>query len=333
MKKTAVILWLMVIFSMGGCMTQTPVVTTQAPMQMVPATTATVPTETVAAEDVQKEAQALQQAEPAVQLAATVEHPGILETRGGGMVIDYSNTQKGYVMVRCEEEISSRLKVQVKGPSTTYTYDLTPLKWTAFPLTDEDGHYQIVIYQNVVDSKYAAVLSTQVEVALEDPFAPFLRSNQYVDFDAAPKTVAMAAVIAGSIEEPLEKVAAIYDYVIDTLAYDKELAATVKSGYLPVLDSVLEKERGICFDYASLMTGMLRSQGIPAKLVVGYAGQVYHAWISVWTESTGWVDGIIFFDGTTWKRMDPTFASNGERSGEIMDFIANSDNYTAKYFY
>ena len=34
------------------------------------------------------------------------------------------------------------------------------------------------------------------------------------------------------------------------------------------------------------MTGMLRSQGIPSKLVVGYAGTAYHAWISVWTEET-----------------------------------------------
>ena len=106
----------------------------------------------------------------------------------------------------------------------------------------------------------------------------------------------------------------------------------VKSGYLPVLDEVLAEEKGICFDYAALMTAMLRSQKIPCKLVVGYAGATYHAWISVWTEENGWIDGTIFFDGKVWERMDPTFASSSGRSAEIMDFIENG-TYTVKYLY
>jgi hypothetical protein len=67
--------------------------------------------------------------------------------------------------------------------------------------------------------------------------------------------------------------------------------------------------------------------------VVGYAGKAYHAWISVWTEESGWVDGVIHFDGVTWKRMDPTFASSSKRSTEIMAFIGNDVNYTVKYLY
>jgi len=117
------------------------------------------------------------------------------------------------------------------------------------------------------------------------------------------------------------------------MTYDRELARTVKSGYVPVLDTVLEKKSGICFDYASLMTGMLRSQGVPCKLVVGYAGKTYHAWISVYTEASGWVDGAVFFDGKTWQRMDPTFASSGKGSAAILQYIGDGSNYTAKYFY
>jgi transglutaminase/protease-like cytokinesis protein 3 len=116
------------------------------------------------------------------------------------------------------------------------------------------------------------------------------------------------------------------------LEYDHEKAATVQSGYLPVLDEVLAQGKGICFDYAAVMTAMLRAQEVPCKLVVGYAGDIYHAWVSVWTEEHGWVDGAILFDGKVWKRMDPTFASSGQRSDEIMDFIENG-NYTVKYLY
>ena len=126
---------------------------------------------------------------------------------------------------------------------------------------------------------------------------------------------------------------AVYDYVVQNLTYDKQRAATVKSGYLSDLDAVLREKKGICFDYAALMTAMLRSQGVPCKLVVGYAGTAYHAWISVWTKDTGWVDGAIFFDGTSWQRMDPTFASTGGQSAAIMKYIGDGANYKTKYLY
>ena len=270
--------------------------------------------------------------EPAIPQKMTVEASGLLVKESGDAIIDYSNTTDGYVMACYRGASEKRLKVQVKGPTTTYTYNLTPGKWAAFPLSDENGVYKITIYRNTTGSKYAAVVSQSFTAQMADEFAPFLRSNQYVDFDAAPETVAMAAALTKGIDDPLKKVEKVYDFVVGGMTYDKELAATVKSGYLPVLDDVLKKMKGICFDYAALMTGMLRSQGVPTKLVVGYAGEVYHAWISVWSETTGWVDGVIFFDGEGWQRMDPTFASGGNNS-DILDYIGDGSNYTAKYFY
>lgn len=283
--------------------------------------------------ELEDEAVALSQAPAALPVTASVEASGVLTKRSQEAVIDYSNTKDGYVMVCYTQSTQLRLKAQVKGPTTTYTYNLTPGKWAAFPLSDGNGAYKISIYKNVQGSSYAAVLSVSLQVTLPDEFAPFLRSNQYVDFDAAPNTVAKAVQLTEQLTRPLEKVAVVYDYVVKGMTYDKQLAATVKSGYLPVLDQVLEKKSGICFDYAALMTGMLRSQGIPCKLVVGYAGNAYHAWISVWSEETGWVDGAVFFDGSAWHRMDPTFASSGGQSQAIMNYIGDGKNYSAKYFY
>lgn len=267
--------------------------------------------------------------------------PDILEPEASGVlvketeraVIDYSNTSDGYVMVRFKEETSKRLKVQVKGPTTTYTYNIPVGDWETFPLSDGDGEYQIAVYENVEASKYALVQSAAVTVALKDEFAPFLRPNQYVDYAEATLTMQTAAGLTAGKNTELEKVQAVYDYVVHALAYDKELAETVQSGYLPNLDKVLETKKGICFDYAALMTGMLRSQSIPCKLVVGYAGEVYHAWISVYTEKNGWIDSVIYFDGATWKRMDPTFASSGKQSDEIMEYIGDGTNYKEKYLY
>ena len=107
----------------------------------------------------------------------------------------------------------------------------------------------------------------------------------------------------------------------------------MKSDYLPVLDQVLAEKKGICSDYAAVMTAMLRSQGIPCKLVVGYLKTESHAWISIWTEETGWVDGNIYFDGTSWKRMDPTVASSRGHTQSAVDYIGNDANYTSNYYY
>lgn len=248
--------------------------------------------------------------------------------------IDYSNTADGYVMVKYTASTSQKLKVIVKGPKTTYTYNLAADKaWDTYPLSDGSGAYTIGVYENVSGTKYAGVLSQSISVTLKDEFAPFVRPNQYVDYENAPKTVAKAAELVSGKTKDLDKVQAVYDFVVKNIKYDKQLAATVKSGYLPVLDTVLEKKTGICFDYAALMAGMLRSQGIPCKLVVGYAGQTYHAWISVYTEENGWVEGVVYFDGTSWQRMDPTFASTGNQSSTVMQYIGDGRNYTVKYLY
>ena len=260
------------------------------------------------------------------------EAPGELVMENDKAIIDYSNTADGYTMVRYLAETQRRIKVQIKC-DTTYTYNLPKGEWSVFPLTDGNGTYQIKVFENVSGSQYSLAAAAEHEVVLADEFAPFLRPNQYVDYSAASRTVEKAWELTKDIENPLGKVEAVYNFVVTEISYDTHKARTVKSGYVPVLDSVLEERKGICFDYAALMTGMLRSQGIPCKMVFGYTGGAYHAWISVWTEDTGWVDGVIFFDGVAWQRLDPTFASYENQSEQIMKYIGNGSNYKEKYFY
>ena len=80
-------------------------------------------------------------------------------------------------------------------------------------------------------------------------------------FKAVGGDLEKTAELTGGKSKPLDKVGAVYNYVVHSLTYDRAKAASVTSGYLPDLDSVLASRTGICFDYASLMTGMLRSQG------------------------------------------------------------------------
>lgn len=276
---------------------------------------------------------------PAVHDLLLPEHPGKRVKRGNEAEVDYSNADDGYVMVCYTARSDRRLKAKVNGPATAggYQYNLAQGEWTTFPLSDGSGKYEVKIYeQNPATGKYAVKLTAEFTAQLTDEFAPFLRPNQYVDYADAADTLAKAEELTAGVEDNLTKVEKVYDFVVGHLTYDAQLAQTVKSGYLPELDQVLASGKGICFDYAALMTAMLRSQGVPCKLVVGYVGTAdpaYHAWISVWTQEQGWVDGAIYFDGTAWQRMDPTFASSGKGSEAIMKYIGDGSNYSVRYLY
>ena len=269
----------------------------------------------------------------AIDPSLTTSAPGTLAKKNDKAVVDYSNTKDGYVMVQYTAQTDKRLKAQVKGPTTTYTYNLTAGSWATFPLSDGNGSYQVTVYQNTEGSKYAAVVSATFNAAMTDEFAPFTHPNQYVNYAKAPNTVAKAAELTQGVTDPLKKVELVYNYVVQNITYDKQLAASVKSGYLPVLDTVLSKKTGICFDYAAVMASILRSQNIPCKLVVGYAGTTYHAWINVYIEGVGWVDKVIYFDGHNWTLMDPTFVSTGKGRDSIMKYVTTVSNYSQKFAY
>jgi len=261
--------------------------------------------------------------------------PGINAQTNAKAEIDMSNTGDGYVMIRYLGSTDKKIKVIIKGPSgASYTYNLNSGgNYEVFPLTDGNGQYQIGVYENTSDTQYSTAQSATADVVLSSEFAPFLCPNQYVNYSKDSAVVKKAAELVGGSDDLLTKISAIYEYVVSNLTYDSNLAATVESGYLPDVDAVLASGKGICFDYAAVTTAMLRSQGIPTKLVVGYAGTAYHAWINTYSDETGWVDAIIYFDGEKWNMMDPTFAASGGQSSEVMQYIGDGSNYTPKYVY
>lgn len=246
--------------------------------------------------------------------------------------IDYSDISMGYITAGVDETEQNRIKLQITGGGTTYSYTLYGGESGTFPLTCGDGAYQAVMCRNIGDDRYAVILAVDLELTLEDEFSPYLRSNRFVDYENAPVTSSLSKMLEDENGDTLETVKNIFDFTVDFLTYDEELAAEAAPDYRPETDLVLEKRKGICFDYASLMTSMLRCRGIPCRLVVGYAGSVYHAWISVWTEEEGWVDNIIFFDGRSWQRMDPTFADSAEKGTALKNTIDNTD-YIEKFIY
>ncbi|HKM20819.1 MAG TPA: transglutaminase domain-containing protein [Lachnospiraceae bacterium] len=247
-------------------------------------------------------------------------------------VIDASHAEDGYVMVSYSGD-NPKVKLQITGSNQiTYSYDLHGDGFETFPLTSESGSYTVAVYESLPSGRYSLALSEQIDVTIQDEFGPYLYPNQYVDFDASTKAVTLASDIVSDSSSDLDAVADIYNYVIQNIDYDYDKANTVQSGYLPIIDETLSSKKGICFDYASLMAAMLRSQNIPTRLEIGYASDSYHAWISTYITDIGWINGIIEFDGKDWTLMDPTFAASSSEKA-LKKFIGDGSNYLTEYVY
>lgn len=274
-------------------------------------------------------------------LSSSVRVPttGTQTKSGGSATIDYSNTSEGYVMVRYSGS-ASRCKVQVtKSGSTTYTYEInTSGRYETLPLTSGDGSYTINVFENVYGTSYALATSVTTTVTLSNALLPYLYPSQQVNFNADSKVVTESATLNANTTEQLTIVSNVYNAVISTIKYDDAKASDIVNkkitSYLPSVDSIWDSKKGICYDYAAVMASMLRSQNIPTRMQVGYvSGGVYHAWLSVYINELGWVNGVIYFDGTSWKLMDPTFAASANQSSSIMNFIGNGSNYSPVYTY
>ena len=235
----------------------------------------------------------------------------------------------GYIIVNYHGS-NQKVKLQITGPdSVTYTFDLHGGN-EVFPLVASSGSYTVTVFENVEGTQYATVLSQVISVSITDEFGPYLYPNQYVNFTADSLAVKEGSSLAYYCSSDTEVVESVYNYIISNFKYDYDKAKNVKSGYLPDVDKVFTENTGICFDYAAVMATMLRTQAIPTRLEVGYAGEEYHAWISTYIKDKGWINGIIEFDGTSWNMLDPTFASTSDSPKK---FIAQKNDYITKYVY
>jgi transglutaminase-like putative cysteine protease len=104
----------------------------------------------------------------------------------------------------------------------------------------------------------------------------------------------LAAQETRGIQEPLEKARAIYNYVLATMRYDKSGTGWGNGDALWACTA----KRGNCTDFHSLLIGMMRAQGIPARFEIGFSlptdqhdGAVpgYHCWAEFYVAAYGWI--------------------------------------------
>lgn len=230
---------------------------------------------------------------------------------------------RGAVVIRYDAEAGAKTKLMIAKGSDKYTYVLSPDKrQEVFPLQMGNGEYKVTVLEQVSGTKYKLVQEAAVTLQLADDSKVFLNSVQNVDWSERDQAAQLAKKLAQSAPSDEKKVHAIYEYIVGTIRYDHTLAASELTDYLPDSNRTLAGRKGMCYDYASLFASMLRSIGIPAKLVMGTSEyvDVYHAWNEVYLNGQ-------------WVTIDTTVDAGWKSSETGVNMIKDASRYSpAKYY-
>jgi transglutaminase-like putative cysteine protease len=120
----------------------------------------------------------------------------------------------------------------------------------------------------------------------------YLQPDKLVPLNSAIADLAKEQTSGASTQ--LEKARKIYDHVASTMHYDKTGEGWGRGDEMWACDS----KRGNCTDFHSVLIGMMRSSGIPARFEIGFPlpegqseGEIpgYHCWAEFYIEGIGWI--------------------------------------------
>ncbi|HTS68753.1 MAG TPA: transglutaminase domain-containing protein [Terriglobia bacterium] len=139
---------------------------------------------------------------------------------------------------------------------------------------------------------YPSLLQAQqVSAPAPKDLARFLAPDRLVPIDGRIKQ--LADEITRGKQGTVARAYALYDYVFQTVRYDKSGTGWGRGDSLWVCDA----KHGNCTDFHSLFISLARAAGIPARFEIGFPvpegteGSVpgYHCWAEFYVNGLGWV--------------------------------------------
>ena len=130
-----------------------------------------------------------------------------------------------------------------------------------------------------------------------------------------PRIRALAEKASSGAENEYDKAVDVQQYLISHYAYTLNLAGPPTRD--PLAQFLFERQSGNCEYFASAMTVMLRTMGVPARYVTGFLPGEYNDvggdYIVRESDAHAWVE--VFFPEYGWMTFDPTPPGNPQHRG------------------
>jgi transglutaminase-like putative cysteine protease len=118
----------------------------------------------------------------------------------------------------------------------------------------------------------------------------------------------LALQVTAKYDNPYDKATAIESYLRDTTRFTYTLSPPSTLGQDPVDFFLFDSKKGFCAYFASAMGDMLRSIGIPTRLVSGFGSGIYDVRTNTYQvrgeDAHTWVES--YFPGYGWITFEPT---------------------------
>jgi len=146
----------------------------------------------------------------------------------------------------------------------------------------------------------------------------YRRSDRLIPIDGMIRAIAEQE--SEGHESNADKIRAFYDYVVRNMRYNKDGTGWGRGDAMWACTN----KRGNCTDFHSLFIGMARSQGVPARFIIGFpippgpGGTIpgYHCWAEVYEAKRGWV---------------PIDASEAKKTGRIEAYFGSIPNNRVQF--
>ncbi len=175
--------------------------------------------------------------------------------------------------------------------------DIYANRFFRFDLTGASGPAKISITFTVTRTAYSVDPLSPVSTSSVKPLDPshrlrYLAPDKLVPIDGVIAEEAKS--VAGNLAGDVAKARALYENIVDTVAYDKSGEGWGRGDALYACDV----RAGNCTDFHSLFIGEARSLGIPSRFIIGFPlpeergeGVIsgYHCWGEFYSESHGWL--------------------------------------------
>ncbi|HEY6970196.1 MAG TPA: DUF3488 and transglutaminase-like domain-containing protein [Candidatus Angelobacter sp.] len=170
-------------------------------------------------------------------------------------------------------------------------------------VTKNDAGRTIDVYQGEADTSDPSPLIPNSN----SQDYPAAISAEYLELPARldPRIAALARRITANARSNYERAQSIERYLHENLGYTLELPGQQAD---PLASFLFERKKGHCEYFASAMAIMLRTLGIPSRVVNGFRGGEYndvnHTFIIRGRDAHSWVE--VFFPQYGWATFDPT---------------------------
>jgi len=209
------------------------------------------------------------------------------------------------------ESLRGRFSIDMTGPDG--------LQRRGYMLLDRTGTLFNPFHNNA-KTRYEGVSNLPIVPPAElrkasDAFPDAIRQTYLQTPDLDPRTRKLAVDITSSSRNEYDKAASVARYLSTHYRYTLDLRGS--PGEDPLTNFLFVRRAGHCEYFASAMTILLRSVGIPARYITGFLPGEYNDlagdYIIRQSDAHTWVE--VYFPGYGWMTFDPTPPGDDKRGG------------------